>query len=173
MLHHHLPTSHPHTPHIILQQQGLPSLLAKGVSPDQHRREQFPLIPWRVGAVEQPIEVMAQLLGEHRHHLPWAGAPQPVGVEINRGGARGVGPDGGRHGIGGQQLHRRQILDVASAPAVHQPPQRFRLARQHEGLSGSLAEGSRARPLAQQLPPIMQQEFEVNLGHDVVSIHEY
>lgn len=49
-------------------------------------------IPWRIDLVQQCIQVMPQLLGEHSDHLLITGRLQPVLVQVDRLRADGIGP---------------------------------------------------------------------------------
>ena len=66
---------------------------------------------------------MAELLGEHRQHDAVLGQVQPVGIEVDRGGAAGIGAQGPRHRRAVEQLHSWQINRVAGSQTSGELPQ--------------------------------------------------
>ena len=79
----------------------------KGFTPKQGSK-QGPLIARRVDRLEQGIEVVAQLLGEHGLHGGGIGSGPPLLVEIDRARAGRIGSVASPHGTCRKHFHRRQ-----------------------------------------------------------------
>ena len=106
LLHRHREALDEHHAPIVLRPQCCDLPCRQGL-PQQQRRQQGPLIAWRVGRIQQGVEVMAQFFGEHSEHRHLVGPLQPVGVEIDGAGADPIGAKRPRHRLAGEQLHRR------------------------------------------------------------------
>ena len=133
----------------------------------QQCRKQLPFIPRCVAGVEQPIQVMAQLLGEHRQGGLSAGRLQPGLIEVDRAGGHGIGPGRAGHGAGGQHRHGWQISPIAGTPALDQLPQPLRFSRQPQRILSCPAKDAVERPLCEQQAPILKEGSEKSGGHGV------
>ena len=86
---------HGYSPVVLLCQRGF--LLSRRAITQQHRGKQLPLVAGCVDAVQDCIEVVAQLLAEHSQHRCAIGGLQPLGVEVDRAAAPGVGAQATAH----------------------------------------------------------------------------
>jgi hypothetical protein len=105
---------------VVLLAQPLLLGAAQACGIQQQRRKQLTLIPWGIGGMEQPIEMVPQLFSEDRQGLLGAVLLQPVLVQINRAGGGGIGTGGSRHGASGQEHQRRERQKISCCPLAHQ-----------------------------------------------------
>ena len=132
----------------------------------EQQRKQLPFIPRRVGALEQRIEVVAQLFGEHCQCLITRSAAQPITVEIDRALADRIGAPRSGNGAGGQHIHRRQAAELSGAPMLQQILQLRRFPRQLQRRLCGPAQAAVPGPLTEQLAPVVQQGIEERRGHE-------
>ena len=123
-------------------------------------RKQIPFIPRRITGVQQPIQIMPQLLCEHRDYPILTRRSQPIPIQINRACANRIGPCSTWHGTGWHQHHRRKISEIAFAPFLYKLTQLLRFPLQLQcGLSGPRESAVRC-PQDQKLSPILQVRLE-------------
>ena len=132
----------------------------------QQRREHLALLAGAVGAAQNGIEMVAQLLVEHIQDRREVGSRQPVSVEVDR--ALGVSTESAMQRRIREQLDRRQVRRQPEGQAAADGDERIRWRLQLQGSDSRADQVTAVGRQGQLLPPALKQARQVS---ESVAIH--